>query len=167
MTDLNVVTIIGRLTRDPEVSYTKNEKAYANFAIATNRSWQSGGNKVEEVSFIDIQVWGRMAEVCGKYIEKGSQICVSGRIQQQRWKNKEGQNRSKIVVVANTVQFLSRGKQQQESTDNMTFGDGSHAPPPNDAPPSPSSTDINSAGITMPSEFNDGPPSPPDEDIPF
>lgn len=109
MTSFNKVILLGNLTRDPEVRYTPNGTAVASFAIAVNRRYKQGDETKDEVSYIDIVVFGRQAEACGQYLNKGDGILVDGRLQQRRWDDKEtGQKRSKIEVVAQSVNFMPK-----------------------------------------------------------
>ncbi|HEY6010359.1 MAG TPA: single-stranded DNA-binding protein [Nitrospirota bacterium] len=109
MTSFNKVILLGNLTRDPEVRYTPNGIAVASFAIAVNRKYKQGDETKEEVSYIDIVVFGKQAESCGQYIGKGDSVLVDGRLQQRRWDDKEtGQKRSKVEVVAQSVNFMPK-----------------------------------------------------------
>jgi len=129
MTSFNKVILLGNLTRDPEVRYTPNGIAVASFAIAVNRKYKQGDETKEEVSYIDIVVFGKQAESCGQYINKGDAVLIDGRLQQRRWDDKEtGQKRNKIEVVAQSVNFMpkrsSGGGQQAQG----------HAEPTPEAP---------------------------------
>ena len=100
MTSFNKVILLGNLTRDPEVRYTPNGIAVANFAIAVNRKYKQGEETKEEVSYIDIVVFGKQAENCGQYLNKGDAALIEGRLQQRRWDDKEtGQKRSKTATM--------------------------------------------------------------------
>lgn len=111
MTDMNHVFLIGRLTRDlgadeRSFAYVGNgQMARANISIAVNRSKKEGDQWVDEVNYFDITIWGRTAENLKQYLLKGKQIAVDGYLRQDRWQ-KDGQNFSKVVVVANSVQLL-------------------------------------------------------------
>ena len=107
MTSFNKVILLGNLTRDPEVRYTPNGIAVASFAIAVNRKYKQGEETKEEVSYIDIVVFGKQAESCGQYISKGDSVLIDGRLQQRRWET-EGQKRNKIEVVAQSVNFMPK-----------------------------------------------------------
>jgi len=98
--DTNNVVITGRLVRDPEFSKTTNDKSICKFSIACN------GFKKDDVSFLDIVCWGKTAEIVSEYLRKGSQSIITGRLQQQRFQDKSGANRSKIEIVASAVQFI-------------------------------------------------------------
>lgn len=111
MTDINKVTIIGRLTRDAELKYTNSGTAICEFALAVNNAKKKGEEWVDEPSFFDITIFGRQGEAIQQYMVKGKQVGVVGRLEQQRWQNHEGQNRSKVVIIAETVQLLrSKGE---------------------------------------------------------
>ena len=109
MVSFNKVILLGNLTRDPEVRYTPSGTAVASFAIAVNRRYKQGEETKDEVSYIDIVVFGKTAENCGQYLNKGDGILVDGRLQQRRWDDKDsGQKRSKVEVVAQTVNFMPK-----------------------------------------------------------
>lgn len=106
--DLNTVALVGNLTEDPELNYTTQGTAVTNFTVAVNRYFQdSAGQNKEKTSFIPVKVWGNQAENVDDFLSKGSGVAVSGRLQQQRWENDEGETRSKMVVVADNVRFLN------------------------------------------------------------
>ena len=108
MATVNKVLLIGNLTRDPELRYTPQGSAVCEFALALNHSYtnKQSGQKVEEVSFIDVVAWARTAEICAEYLKKGRQVFVEGRLKQDRWESPEGKKMNKIRVIAENVQFL-------------------------------------------------------------
>jgi single-strand DNA-binding protein len=108
MADLNHVVLIGRLTRDAELKYTANGQAVCNFSIAVNRRRKNGDQWEDEVSFFDIVLWGRQGESLNQYLVKGKQVGVDGELRQDRW-TKDGQNHSKVTVVAANLQLLGSG----------------------------------------------------------
>ena len=111
MASLNKVFLIGNLTRPPELRYTPSGTAVADLRLAVNRNYTTqGGEKREETSFITVVVWGKQAETCGEYLDKGSPILVDGRLQTREWEGKDGQKRTVVEVVAERVQFMGRGK---------------------------------------------------------
>jgi single-strand DNA-binding protein len=104
---LNKVLLIGNLGSDPEVRYTAGGQAVANFTMATNESWKDkAGEKQERVEWHRITVWGKLAELCGEYLNKGRKAYVEGRLQTREWKDKEGNDRQTTEVVAENVIFL-------------------------------------------------------------
>jgi len=115
MASLNKVHLIGNLTRDIELRYTPKGSPVADMSIAINRKWKDDQGAVrEEVTFVDIALWGKTAESCAKYLKKGSPAFVEGRLELQTWEDKQtGQKRSRHRVVAEGVQFLGGGQQQQ------------------------------------------------------
>jgi single-strand DNA-binding protein len=115
MTSFNKVILLGNLTRDPEVRYTPNGSAVASFAIAVNRKYKQGDDTKEEVSYIDIVVWGKQAESCGQYINKGDSVLIEGRLQQRRWETEDGQKRNKVEVVAERVNFMPKRSKPGQS----------------------------------------------------
>ena len=110
---MNHISLIGRLTRDPELQYTSNGVAVGKFNIAIDRPTSKDGNK--ETDFINIVTWQKIAENCGNYLKKGRLVAISGRLQIRRYETKEGQKRQAAEVVASEVQFLERAKDQQEA----------------------------------------------------
>ena len=110
MASLNKVFLIGNLTRDPELRYIPSGSAVTTFTIAVNRVYTQQGEKKEEVSYIKVVVWAKMAESCGEYLSKGSPVFVEGRIQSRSWETPQGEKRSATEVIAERVQFLGRGK---------------------------------------------------------
>lgn len=118
MANLNKVFLIGNLTRDPELRYTPKGVPVAEFALAVNRSYGGeDGKKREEVTFVDITLWTRLAEIAGQYLKKGSSVMVEGRLQLDSWEDKQtGQKRSKLRVVGEAPQMLGgRGERREES----------------------------------------------------
>src|SRR5688572_19465152 len=112
MANFNKVILVGNLTRDPELRYTPKGTAIAKIGLAINRVWTSeSGEKKEEVTFVDVDVFGRTAENVGQYMRKGSPILIEGRLKLDTWEDKQtNQKRSKMGVVAETVQFLSSNR---------------------------------------------------------
>ena len=105
MTDINNVTLVGRLTKDADIRYTTSGASVLNFSVAVNESRKQGEKWVEEASFFDVTLFGKMGESVHQYMTKGKQVAISGRLQQQRWQ-KDGQNYSRIAVIANYVQLF-------------------------------------------------------------
>lgn len=103
---MNNVTLVGRLTRDPELRYLQGSgTAVTQFAMAVDREFSKEGKK--ETDFIDIQVWGKSAENCANYISKGSLVAIKGSIRQDKYQDQEGNNRYSFKVNADRVQFLN------------------------------------------------------------
>ncbi len=108
MASFNKVILVGNLTRDPELRYTPKGMAIAKIGVAVNRVWTNeAGEKKEEVTFVDVDIFGRTAENVGQYMRKGRPILIEGRLRLDQWDDKQtGQKKSKLGVVAETVQFL-------------------------------------------------------------
>jgi single-strand DNA-binding protein len=105
---MNKVALVGRLTKDPEVRYTaNNQTAVAKFTIAVNRMFKQEGQP--DADFIPVVVFGKSAENCGKYIGKGRQVAVAGRIQTRSWDDQEGKRHFITEVIADEVHFLDKG----------------------------------------------------------
>src|SRR5438270_8007658 len=111
MASLNKVLLMGNLTRPPELRYTPSGAAVADMRLAVSRNYTTqSGEKRDETAFLTVIAWGKTAENCSEYLDKGSQILVEGRIQTRDWEGKDGQKRSATEVVAERVQFMSRAK---------------------------------------------------------
>jgi single-strand DNA-binding protein len=110
--NLNRVLLAGNLTRDPEIKFLPNEKCVAQFGLAINRRFKdASGEQKEEVTFVDVEAWGRTAELVGQYLTKGRGCFVEGRLKLEQWDDKEsGQKRSKLKVVADQVLFTDAAK---------------------------------------------------------
>jgi single-strand DNA-binding protein len=141
MASLNKVLLIGNLTRPPELRYTPSGTAVADLRLAVNRNYTTqSGERREEACFLTVIVWGKQAESCGEYLDKGSEVFVEGRLQVRDWEGKDGQKRTATEVVAERVQFMSRTK-----------GGAARAP----------------AAVGAPQSFQDEPPGATDDDVPF
>jgi len=103
----NKIILIGNLTKDPELRYTPQGTPVASFRIAVNHKYKQADEIKQETMFIDNVVFGRQAETCSKYLNKGSAVLVEGRLQERRWES-NGQQKSKFEVIAQSVRFLSR-----------------------------------------------------------
>ena len=108
MASFNKVILLGNLTRDPEVRYTPKGSAVCDLGIAVNRQYTlDSGEKREEVTFVDVVLWSRLAEIAGEYLKKGRPIFIEGRLQLDTWDDKQsGQKRSKLRVIGETMQLL-------------------------------------------------------------
>src|SRR5215469_1069108 len=148
MASYNKVILVGNLTRDPELRYTPKGMAIAKIGLAVNRNWTNeAGEKKEEVTFVDVDIFGRTAENVAQYMKKGRPILIEGRLRLDQWDDKQtGQKRSRLGVVAETVQFLG----------SPTGGGDSGEVPRRPAPPS----------APAPSSSEPDTP-PPDDDVPF
>ena len=116
---INNVVLVGRICADPELRYAATGTAIATFTLAVNRRKQG------EVDFINIVAFQKQAESCAQYLAKGSLIAIEGRIQVRKYENKDGQKRTAVEVVANSVQFLDSKKQQRVpgEDDQMAISD--------------------------------------------
>lgn len=107
--NLNKVFILGRLTADPQLRSTPGGQQVASFSLATNRNWtDKSGQKKEEAEFHNIVVWGRSAEIAGKFLTKGQLALVEGRMQTRSWQDKQGQSRKTTEIVADRIQLGPR-----------------------------------------------------------
>lgn len=127
---VNKVIIIGNLGTDPELRYTQTGQAVANFRVATNEKWSDkDGQSQERTEWHRIVVWGRQAENCEKYLAKGRQVYVEGRLQTRDWEDRDGNKRYTTEIVAQSVQFLSGGTSggnSPNSSDSSSAADGGH-----------------------------------------
>jgi single-strand DNA-binding protein len=142
--DINRVTLVGRLTRDPELRHIPSGTAVLELGLAVNgRQQDDAGNWVDKPNFFDVKVYGRQAETLAQHLQKGRRIGVDGRLDWRSWEAQDGTKRSKVDVVAQNVQFL-------DSRGDGEGGGGSYIPADATATPG-----------------GDFPSSPTDDDIPF
>jgi single-strand DNA-binding protein len=122
MASFNKVILVGNLTRDPELRYTPKGMAIAKIGLAVNRTWRSEtGEQKEEVTFVDVDAFGKQAETIGQYLKKGRPLLIEGRLRLDQWEDKQTQQkRSRLGVVMESFQFLDSGNR----------GEGSPASPP-------------------------------------
>ena len=110
MANYNKVLLIGRLTRDPQLSYTPNQTAIVDFGLAVNRKWKGqDGSERDETCFVDCTMFGRRAEVINKYCKKGNPLFVEGRLTFDSWQAQDGSKRSKLKVTVESFEFLGGG----------------------------------------------------------
>ncbi|MGH7980468.1 MAG: single-stranded DNA-binding protein [Limisphaerales bacterium] len=150
MANFNKVILAGNLTRDPELRYTPKGTAVARITLAVNRTFTSGesGEKREEVTFVDVDVWSKQAEVISQYVKKGQPLLVEGRLKQDSWEDKNTkQKMSKLKVVLESFSFLTSGPRS---------GDGAPSARPAPAPAAPA-----------PAPEAHGAEPPQDDDVPF
>ena len=149
MASYNKVILLGNLTRDPELRYTPKGTAVARLGLAVNRSYKSEtGETKEEVTFLDVDAWGKQAELIAQYLRKGNPLFVEGRLRLDQWDDKQtGQKRSSLKVVMENFQFIG-GR-----------AEGGQGAPASSRPPS------RPAGPAEP-PTSDGPP-PEEDDVPF
>ena len=110
MSSMNKVILLGNLTRDPELKYTAGGTAVCDMGMALNHTTGKGDQKKEEVSFIDLTAFGKTAETAAEYLKKGRQVLIDGRLQQDRWEDKEGGKRSKVKVIVERMTFVGNDK---------------------------------------------------------
>lgn len=179
MAGLNKVMLIGNLGRDPEIRYSQQGTAVVNFSIATSEQWndRNTGERQEKTEWHRIVVFGKQAEVCEKYLSKGSSIYIEGRLQTRSWE-KDGQTHYTTEIVASNFQFLGGrgdnqrggyqnqggGYQNQNQQGNQGGGYGQGQGGYNQGGPAPNSN--NFQGQTNPG-MTGGPDAIPDDDIPF
>jgi single-strand DNA-binding protein len=130
MASFNKVILIGNLTREPQTKFTGGGTAICELGLAVNRTWfdKATNQKKEEVTFVDVTVWGKQAEHCGQYLAKGRPVLVEGRLKLDQWEDKTtNQKRSKLTVVAENVTFLG-SKQDGQRQDQPSDNGSEHAP---------------------------------------
>ncbi len=158
MADINRVVLVGRLTKDAELKYTGGGMAICEFSVAVNSSRKQGDEWVDEANFFDVTLFGRQGEAVQRYLTKGQQVGVDGRLKQDRWQNQEGQNRSKVGIIADNVRLLG-----------APSGAGGGGGSPSGSGGGPSGERSNSGGGNRGNTGNDRPVAEPDfpDDIPF
>lgn len=159
MASINRVILVGNLTRDPELRHTPQGTAVCDLGLAVNDRRKQGDEWVEKANFFDVTVWGAQAESCSKYLSKGRQVAIDGRLDHQTWEStvscescggESAQKRSKVKVIAQNVQFL--GSRQDSDS----------------APGEPVASAANSSGLNPDmSDFESGGSGGSDDDIPF
>lgn len=149
MANFNKVILAGNLTRDPELRYTPKGTAIAKIGLAINRTWKTEtGETKEEVTFVDVDAFGRTAEIIGQYLKKGRPILVEGRLRLDTWDDKQtNQKRSKLGVVLESFQFMDSGR------GDTGAAEGARPRPTAPAPSSPGP--------------EPEPPQPEEDDVPF
>ncbi len=122
MAGFNRIIMMGNLTRDPELRQLPSGNSVCRLGIAANRSYKNKqtGDMVEEVCFVDVDVWGAQAESCNQYLSKGRPVLVEGRLKLDSWQDKEGNNRSKHSIVADRVVFMPSAMQSDDAFANNT-----------------------------------------------
>jgi single-strand DNA-binding protein len=155
MANFNKVILAGNLTRDPELRYTPSGKAVAKFTLAINRTWTSEtGEKKEDTTFVDIDCFGRQAEVISQYMKKGRPLLVEGRLKLDQWDDKQtGQKRSRLGVILESFSFLDSGR-----------GDGGGG---GDAPSEISRPRPVAAAAPVAASAQEDSGQPPEDDVPF
>jgi single-strand DNA-binding protein len=149
MASFNKVILAGNLTRDPELRYTPKGTAVARLGIACNRKWKSEtGEMKEEVTFVDVDAFGKTAETIGQYLKKGRPILIEGRLRYDTWEDKQsGQKKSKLGVVLENFQFLDSGGGRGEgaaeaSSPRPASGSAPATPEPPEGNVSPEGDDV-------------------------
>ncbi|MHC4119692.1 MAG: single-stranded DNA-binding protein [Planctomycetota bacterium] len=134
MANYNKVLLMGRLTRDPQLSYTPNQTAIVDFGLAINRKWKGqDGSERDETCFVDCTMFGRRAEVINKYCKKGNPLFVEGRLTFDSWQAQDGSNRSKLKVTVESFEFLGGGGGASGGGGGQagqSYGGGAPAPAP-------------------------------------
>lgn len=131
---INKVILVGNLGKDPEIRYTQDQKAVANFALATSESWKdkNTGEKQERVEWHRVVLFDKLADIAGEYLKKGSQVYIEGRLQTRKWKDKEGVDRFTTEIVGTEMQMLgSRGGKNE--TPSQAPSNSKPAPTPQPA----------------------------------
>ncbi len=143
MANLNKVLLLGNVTRDPEVRYTPKGSAVCDLGIAVNRAYTTdSGEKREEVTFVDVTLWGRTAEVASEYLKKGRPVFIEGRLQMDSWDDKQtGQKRTRLRVVAENMQLLG-GRPSGAAAEVTGESRQTTAPPKKSAAPEPDEDEI-------------------------
>ena len=139
--DFNTCIVAGNLTRDPEAKTTNSGKTVVKMGLAINNKRGGGDN---DVVFLNVEAWDKTAELCEKYLKKGSGALIEGRLKQSTWTDKEGNKRSEILLVANRVVFVPKSGGDQESREAGYASDAAHneqGPPPRRSAPAAQNVD--------------------------
>jgi single-strand DNA-binding protein len=131
MAGVNKVILIGNLGANPEVKYLSNGTTVANFRMATTENWVNrSGEKTTLTEWHRVVAFGRLAEICGEYLNKGKQVYVEGRLRTRTWEDKDGNKRSTTEIVASRMQMLGAAGAAAEVPDTGKDLDIDHEPPP-------------------------------------
>lgn len=127
MFSLNRATILGNLTRDPEVRQIPSGQSVCTLGVATNRQWtDQSGQKQEATEFHNVVAWGRLAEICGQYLAKGRKVYIEGRLQTREWEGQDGIKRYRTEIIAENLIMLDRaGLSSSASAGSSTFANRS------------------------------------------
>lgn len=117
--DINYFFGIGNLTREPDLRYTSQGTPVCRFAIAMNRRYQGKNGSVEEVTYVTVSAWSKLAEICARYLHKGSRVAVVGALRSNSWESKEGERRVSYEVRAENIQFLSAPRGVREEVKEL------------------------------------------------
>ena len=129
MSGVNRVILIGRLGRDPELKFTPAGKAVTNFTMATSETWKDdSGERQERTEWHRIVIWGKLAEVAAKYLTKGSQVYIEGKLQTREWTDKDGQKKYTTEIVANNMTMLDGKGDNSEKPNNPEKPESSDGP---------------------------------------
>jgi len=135
---MNLVVLLGNLTRDPQPRYMPSGSPVCNFGLAVNRKWtDKDGNRQESTAFVDCEAFGKTAELVSQYCGKGRQVLIQGRLKFHRWEAQDGTKRSKLTVTAERVTFLRKPQGEpgsQEPAEAKAGAPGSSSPPEEDVP---------------------------------
>ncbi|MEK7347816.1 MAG: single-stranded DNA-binding protein [Candidatus Eisenbacteria bacterium] len=135
MAGVNKVMLIGNLGKDPEVRSTTSGQRVANFSLATSRSWTGqDGQRQEKTEWHSIVVWGKLAEICEKYLQKGKQVYIEGRIETRSWQDKEGQTKYKTEIICEQMTMLGRAGGEKNGGEDKSVGESGYDAPRGSAP---------------------------------
>jgi len=127
---MNKITLIGNLGRDPEMNYTPNGVAVTKFSLAVNRITKSStGEKEKETEWFNIVAWRQLAEICNNYLHKGDKVYIDGRLQQRKYTDKNGVERTAIDVIASDMEMLSPKPAQSGSSSDFLAGNADDSDP--------------------------------------
>jgi len=135
MASFNKVILLGNLTRDPEIRYTPKGSAVCDLGIAVNRAYTlENGERREEVTYVDVVLWARLAEIAAEYLKKGRPVFIEGRLQLDTWDDKQsGQKRSKLRVIGENMQMLGSPRAAAAGSGEENGGSRGTTPPPRPA----------------------------------
>lgn len=123
MASVNKVILVGKLGRDPEMRHTPGGAAVCTLNVATTETWNDNGSKQERTEWHRVQVWGKPGENCAKYLTKGKEAYIEGRIQTKSWDDAKGVKRYSTDIVASTVQFLGGANTSHRDPEPANIGD--------------------------------------------
>jgi len=169
---VNKVILVGNLGKDPELRYTPSGAAVANFSMATTENYKDrDGNRQTKTEWHNIVVWRQLAEICGKYLHKGKQVYIEGKLQTRKWQDRDGNDRYTTEIVADQMQMLGRAGDDsggyQNDNQQQSYSQPQQSQPQQNQPQQQSRQGQGGQQAARPAPVYEEPAFNPDDEIPF
>lgn len=165
---VNKVILVGNLGKDPELRYTPSGAAVANFSIATTENYKDrDGNRQTKTEWHNIVVWRQLAEICGKYLHKGKQVYIEGKLQTRKWQDRDGNDRYTTEIIADQMQMLGRAGDDGNSSYQSDDEPQNYAPAQQSRPQAQPQGRPGGQQAARPAPVYEEPAFNPDDEIPF